>query len=175
MPENWGFVACTSNTIAALILDLLELSFYCLKFNIWICVFRHCFYVFFLCSNKNCIIPNILDYPPLHPRPSSRVSKFDCAEWKGIQNVQIKYWVGTMKARSAPFYCNCPPGLQDWFVFRGLGLHNELLLVKLIFSFFQYSSLLLELKINVVIETWQVGSFQLSHQTGCLTRACESK
>ena len=42
-------------------------------------------------------------------------------------------------------------------------------------SFFQYSSLLLELKIAFVIKTWLVGSFQLSHQTGCLTRACKLK
>ena len=81
-----------------------------------------------------------------------------------------------MKARSAPFYCNCPPGLQDWFIFRGLGLHKDLSLLKLIFSFFfQYSPLLLELKITFVLETWPEGSFQPSHQTGCLTRACEIK
>ena len=48
----------------------------------------------------------------------------------------IKFKVSTIKARSAAFYCNCPPGLQDWFVFRGLGLHKELSLIKLIFLFF---------------------------------------
>ena len=81
-----------------------------------------------------------------------------------------------MKARCVPFYCNCPPGLQDWFIFRGLGLHKELSLIKLTFSFFfQYSPLLLELKITFVIETWPEGSFHPSHQTGCLTRAYELK
>ena len=43
------------------------------------------------------------------------------------------------------------------------------------FFLFQYSPLLLELKITFVLETWPEGSFQLSHQTGCLTRACELK
>ena len=91
-----NFIGCNLNTCTLFLLHVLHFKYhYCPNFEPFgvaflmpeIFYWSLCFLLLFLCllfvlKQQNCIIPNILDYP-CSP-PASRVSKFDCAGWKGI-------------------------------------------------------------------------------------------